>query len=843
MSRPRRSLPRKLLGRNGSSARAPVLLSLHQTRPRAEPDAALPYEVSSFVGRNEETTALVGRLREGARLVTLVGIGGVGKTRLATHVAAEVQADYPAGACFVSLASVSRADELGLILLNTLGLREQPRVAAIDTVCSALRDLPLLLVLDNCEHVVEASAELVDELLRRCARLQVLATSREVLSVTGEIVSRVWPLAVPADQPSVDALASDAVTLFVERSAAVQPTFVLDADAAARIGRICRLLEGIPLAIELAAARTTTMSLAEIADGLSDPLVMLTLGPRTAPTRQQTLRATIDWSYALLTPDEQTLLRRLAVFNGGCTVEAAQVVCTDSALLRAQVPDLVGRLVAKSVLIPVPRREMTRFTMREVLRSYLMERLRAAGEDDAYRTLHRDWCIGLVGRMPPELLDPDEVNRLAGEEDNLRAALHWSIESNQALDAGRLAVGMAPLWLSRGRFAEARSTLTAVSRLSSAASNPVQISHVCSWAAVFAHNEGADTAAEELATRALGLAEAAGNELAIGFALSQLAWAAMGQGELERAVKLYERGLSSTDTSGPTRAVMTFHLAVTMLELRRPSDAERLIQEAEDLLEVANFRFGRGRLLTIRAVLAERAGDQPLADALLTEAVAAERALDSRPGLIEGLTATGVILIGRGQEARAVDPLREALALAAAHRSHARLARVLEAVTGILTRVDAGASVRMAAAAERLRDALGARAMPSERGRLGRFLERARQQLGERDYARAWRAGGELSIEEALREARAHLDQLATPPSTSPESPASRPRPARTDPLSEREREVVLLLTRGLNNREISDELVITRKTTEAHISHILTKLNLSSRLQIVIWARDQALT
>ncbi len=843
MSRPRcpRSVegspkPRKLVVRNLSPA--PVLLSEYPSRRPAKPvDATLPYELTSFVGRQQETAALVDTLRDGARLITLVGIGGVGKTRLATHVADQIQADYPAGASLVSLAQVSAADDLAHAVLTSLGLREQLRVAAVDTLSSVLRDLSLLLVLDNCEHVVQASAELVDYLLRHCQRLQVLATSREMLGIPGEVVSTVLPLPLPEEQASIDAIASsEAVRLFVERASVARSNFVLSNDESAHIGRICRLLEGIPLAIELAAVRTRTMSPLEIAGGLSDPLALLTLGPRTAPARQQTLRATIDWTYALLTSQEQTLLRRLAVFSGGCSVEAAQMVCADPELPSEQIPDLFDRLVAKSVLIPLPHPERSRFMMREMLRTYLMERLSAAGEVELLRVRHRDWCIGLVERLPPDLVDPDQANRLAHEQDNLRAALSLTIEADQAQAAGRLAGGMVPLWLSRGRFAEARSTLSAVAQLPSATSSPLQTSWVCTFAALFAHNEGADMIAEELATRGLELAEAAESEPAIAGALSQLGWAAMGQGDLERAVSLYERGLSYADASGPVRALMSFLLGGIMLELGKSSAAEQLLQQAVDLADAANYRWGRGRLLSMRAILAERAGDQPHADALLTEAVELERAVDSRPGLIEVLTTTGVIMVARGQEMRAIDPLREALALAASHGSHARLARVLEAVTGLVARTHPGASVRLAAAGQGLRDILGARALPSERARVGRFLERARQQLGEREYGRAWRAGGVLSIEEAIGEARVVLDELTLP------AIQSVPRAAAMGPLSEREREVVLLLARGLPNREIAEQLVITRKTAEAHISHILTKLTLTSRLQIVLWARDQGL-
>ena len=241
------------------------------------------------------------------------------------------------------------------------------------------------------------------------------------------------------------------------------------------------------------------MSVAEISDHLADPLALLTLAPRTAPARQQTLRATIDWSFALLTAHEQTLLRRLATFSGGCTLEAAKAVCSGPDLPSEYVLDLLDRLVAKSLVSVVKDHDRTRYTLLETVRGYLQACLVAAGEDNALRARHRDWCIGVAERAQPELFDPEHLALLAFEEDNLRAALHWTLETQQAASAGRLAVGLASLWLMRGRFAEGRAHLMAVAQLPSSALSPLQTSLVCGWAAVLAHNEGAYLAVEDLA--------------------------------------------------------------------------------------------------------------------------------------------------------------------------------------------------------------------------------------------------------------------------------------------------------------------------------------------------------
>jgi DNA-binding NarL/FixJ family response regulator len=282
-------------------------------------------------------------------------------------------------------------------------------------------------------------------------------------------------------------------------------------------------------------------------------------------------------------------------------------------------------------------------------------------------------------------------------------------------------------------------------------------------------------------------------------------------------------------------AIIAYHLCGIRLELGDPRGGEQMLAQALEVAEAANFRFLQGRLAVLRAVFAERAGKHRTADVLLAEAVAAERAIDSQPGMIDVLTSLGAVLFERGQRARAAEPLREALALAAAHGSLVRLARVLEVVSGLLVDSDPVASVRLAAAGQALRDTMKAPPRPSERERLERCLEQAKHRLGQQVYAETWRAARVLPTAAVVDEGRMLLNQVLAPD-------APRPRMTAVSPLTPREREVVILLTHGLNNREIGDELVITRKTAEAHVNHILSKLNLTSRLQIVAWAYEHGL-
>ncbi|HEY2595038.1 MAG TPA: NB-ARC domain-containing protein, partial [Chloroflexota bacterium] len=335
----------------------------------------LPRELTSFVGRQEQVED-VAQVLCGAGLVTLVGVGGVGKTRLALRAAAAVQDQYAYGAWLVELAQINDPTMVATAVAHALRIRERPGLDMLEVLSLVLRERQLLLVLDNCEHVLLGCAELVSTLLRTCENLSVLATSREPLGVSGEVVYSVPPLPVASAEDSFEQLvACDAVRLLVARIQTTRPGLQLSESTAPLAGRICRLVDGLPLGIELAASRARSMSLAEIADRLSDPLSLLTVGPRTAPRRQQTLRATIDWSYELLTDAEQRLLRRLAIFTGGCTFDGVQAVCSGADSDPNDLTMLLDRLVGHSLVVADTRGEHTRFSLLETVRQYCLERV------------------------------------------------------------------------------------------------------------------------------------------------------------------------------------------------------------------------------------------------------------------------------------------------------------------------------------------------------------------------------------------------------------------------------------------------------------------------------------
>jgi predicted ATPase/class 3 adenylate cyclase len=369
----------------------------------------LPLQLTRFVGREQELDELRSTLRS-ARLVTLTGTGGSGKTRLALQVAADLLEAHPDGTWFVELAGTAEPALVPRMVSSTIGIREQQGRLLLDTLVHHLATQATLLVLDNCEHLLEACAALADRLLRSCARLTILATSREPLEITGEAVCRVPPLAVPAAAlaPGAEAVAAfEAVQLFVDRAVAAEPRFSLTDANAAAVAAICRRLAGIPLALELAAARLQALTVEQLRDRLEDRFRLLTGGSRTALPRQRTLRATVDWSHDLLTEPEQILLRRLTVFAGGFSLDAAEQVYSDRQVAPEDVLDLLTRLVDRSLVLLETGHASGRYRLLETIREYALEKLGAAGEEPELRQRHLTYCIGFAEPAELALRGPD----------------------------------------------------------------------------------------------------------------------------------------------------------------------------------------------------------------------------------------------------------------------------------------------------------------------------------------------------------------------------------------------------------------------------------------------------
>ena len=413
----------------------------------------LPVQLTSFVGRVAQITEIRDLLADN-RLVTLTGAGGAGKTRLAIQIAAGIAAEFRDGVSYVDLAPITHAVVVPVAVARALGLPDQPGRSTIETLVRFVGDRQMLMVLDNCEHLLDAIASLAAELLAACPGLRLLATSREPASVPGEVTFLV---------PSLS-LADEALELFADRARRVRPDFTVTEDNAATVTEICRRLDGMPLAIELAAARVRALSLDEIVGSLHDRFRLLTGGARTAVRRQQTLRASVDWSHALLTEPERILFRRLAVFLGGFDLDAAQAVAGDAEVERYQILDQLALLVDKSLVVAENTSGRTRYRFLETVRQYAQEKLGESGEAEAVRSRHRDHYTSMAALLDaPARTDYHQRVEQADEEmDNLRSAFGWSIETGDIGRALELASSLQPLWLSRGRIQEGLAWFDAV---------------------------------------------------------------------------------------------------------------------------------------------------------------------------------------------------------------------------------------------------------------------------------------------------------------------------------------------------------------------------------------------
>lgn len=641
----------------------------------------LPIPLTSFVGRRREIAAVKDRLSS-ARLVTLTGAGGSGKTRLAIQVATDLLDAYRDGVWWVELAEVADAERMPRVVARTLGVPEVPDQTTGETVVNFLRSKRLLLVLDNCEHLVAACARLVQRLLGECADLQVLATSREMLGVDGE---HVWPVpALSAPEPGSaltvdDLLQYEAIRLFAGRAAAVNPDFALAEENALPVTEICWRLDGLPLAIELAAARTNVLTAEQIAARLDDAFHLLADGRRTALPRHQTLRAAIGWSYDLLPEKEQTLFRRLSAFAGGWTLPAAEAVCAGGGIEENEVLDLLSRLVDKSLVEAQTRGAEARFRMLQTIRRYSRERLREAGESGAVRQRHLSYFLGLVEAADPHmgymLADADAelwLGRLEAEADNLRAAVRWSVEGPMAnAEAGlRLAGNLHWFWFARGRFSEGRTWLARLLETGDDVSPPTRAQALLT-AGYLDCWQGNFAAGRAPLEQALALYQRLEDGHGIGFALHGLGFVALGAGNLALARSRFEASLQEARALDD-RWLTSFALHFLAIVLTYQGDygaASSSFEEGDALIEqmggprqgLAFSRFHLGRIARLQ-------GDYPAARSRHAEGLRLFQETGDRRGV-------GYSLAGFAVLAAAQDEMQRAARLSGAVAS-------LEAVIG-----------------------------------------------------------------------------------------------------------------------------------------------------------------
>jgi predicted ATPase/DNA-binding SARP family transcriptional activator len=589
----------------------------------------LPHQLTSFVGRQHEL-AMLRSLQTRSRLVTLTGAGGAGKSRLALELAGQSLDEYPEGVWLVELASVSEPDQVVTAVATTLGVRETPPRPLLESVASALAQRRLFVVLDNCEHVLVSAAQMAEVLLQAVPGLVVVATSREPLGLAGEQVYRVPSLSLPDHgAPTPEAAArSEAVQLFVDRAARHDAGFVLGGANTAAVISICRRLDGIPLALELAAARLRSLSVAEVEGRLDNRFQLLTGGSRTAMPRQQTLRALIDWSYGLLTADERELLDRLSVFAGGFTLDAAEAVCTRPAATRAVV-DLLASLVDKSLVQADAVETGLRYRLLETVRQYAIEQLvhRGTGEVKTTRRAHAEYYLALAEESAPHLHRPEQVQWLDGleeEHDNIRGALaNLEADTEAAELLLRFAVALRHFWVIRGHRAEAEETLDAALAHPGAAEPSLLRARALSASGSHHANRGNHALAQVQLTEGLAIARAQNEEVATATLLGERCYLSWLLGEHDQARRFADEAVEVAAASGdPSAMGAAYESRAMALAADGRADARADVLAALRCFETADFPQARGRALGHLALIEIQAGNLAAATANLDAALA-----------------------------------------------------------------------------------------------------------------------------------------------------------------------------------------------------------------------------
>jgi predicted ATPase/DNA-binding CsgD family transcriptional regulator len=812
----------------------------------------VPLQLSSFIGRDgviAEVVRLLGRGSDGPRLLTLTGAGGVGKTRLAFLVASSLGEEYPDGVWLVELAPVARPTLVVQTVADLFGIREEQDRPLIATLASSLRQRKLLLVLDNCEHLVDACASLAEYLLSADPEVRILATSREPLAITGEMVWRVAPLMLPYPErlpPLNEAGRCESVQLFVDRARAVLPGFALSNQNLRPVAEICYRLDGIPLAIELAAARVTLLSPAQIAARLDDRFDLLTAGRRTALPRQQTLRATIDWSYELLSVVERRLFQHLSVFAGGFSLEAVERISggggpgtgpgqeTSSSVSL----DVLGALVDKSLVVAEQDDGRTvRYRLLESLREYARECLDASEEAAAVDRRHALFFRDLVERAEPELNGDHQLTwfeLVKHEYPNIRAALRWAIARGEAETALRIGGALGWFWEMGGHHTEGRRWLSEMLALPEAAPRTMPRARALSAAGFLTWVQGDFELARAVEDESLSIGRELGNQSHIGWALSCLGNIARSEADYGAAWRCYSESRDAYQQAGDRwgTALSTFLLGTIAYFRGEYARARELFEESLATGRAIGDRWTMASSLGDLGDVAYREGKLRLARALSEQSIAVAREMGMARVVAWRLFNLGRVALAQDELADARTYFHQSLSTLREPGDLTRIAVVLEGLAGLAARGNhPERAFRLVSAASAIRETIGAPRSPGDQADLERWLAPVRHYYDEQGRGALQAQGRAMTLDQAIEYA---LDEAQPAPASASTGPAAT--------LSPREREVALLVAEGCTNREIAEQLVISEGTARVHVSHILDRLGLRSRAQLAVWVVETGL-
>ena len=766
----------------------------------------LPVPLTSFVGREREVAAVVELIRRpGVRMVTLTGPGGVGKTRMAIRVTDKVALAFPDGVCFIALAAVSDPDLVPATIAVALDIPRTGDRSDETRIEGFLRDRRMLLVLDNFEHLAGAGS-LLPTLLTTCPGLSILVTSRTVLHLSGEHVVTIPPLSLPANDAVTNGpgpLESEAVRLFVERAQAARSDFTLASADIPIVAAICAHLDGLPLGIELAAAQVRSLPPSALLAQMDHRLALLQGGPNDQPLRLRTMRAAIAWSYALLSEQEQILLRRLAVFPGSFTLEAAQAVCRSDGLV-VPILDGIRSLVDQSLVqCETADQGELRFGMLVTIRVFGLEELAEHGEEAAVRDAHADWFLEAAGRAAGQWCTPAEplvVRWLAAEHDNLRAALAWLQEAGRTVDCVRLVGHVWYFWHLRGHWSEARTWLDRAVDWSAGWRTHDRF-RVLNGTAALRACQGDVAMGMGCDEEALSIAKELGDAAGILHSYTGLGIAASMLGNADEAIRIHSEALVALDGFGDSlpcpemfRVVQLNNLSFCALSKSDYAQAARWAEDARAAQRLSGSQMGLADSLWLLALAAQGQGDNHGAARYYRESMDIPLELREPQTIAESLDRIAVLLFEAGH-------------LLTAIRVVGIVVQYYED-TGIVPWSDQDLADRE------------------------RVLSGARERFGETAVEMALAEGRVLSPEQAFAEARRMFDAT---PSAYPESRSV------NDPvhkgLTRREREVLTLLVEGHSDREIASALSIGRRTVETHVSSLLNKMGLESRTAVATYA------